>query len=54
MIQAAITARGGKLDVKLAPKVVNATDESQLDNVMEEAANENEEIDGDEAEEVYT
>lgn len=52
-IEAAITARGGKMDVKLAPKVVTATDESQLNKAMEEAARENEEVDGDEAEEVY-
>ncbi len=53
VIKAAITAHGGRLDVKLAPKVVTATDESQLNKAMEEAAKENEEIDGDEAEEVY-
>ncbi len=53
VIKAAITAHGGKLDVKLAPKVVTSTDESQLNKAMEEAAKENEEIDGDEAEDVY-
>jgi translation initiation factor 2 subunit 1 len=52
VIKAAITAHGGKLDVKLAPKVVTSTDESQLNKAMEEAAKENEEIDGDEAEDV--
>lgn len=48
-----ITASGGRMDVKLAPKIVTVFDESQLNKAMEEAARENEEVDGDEAEEVY-
>ena len=43
-----ITAKGGKLEVKLAPKAVSARDESELAAMMERLALENEEMDGDE------
>ena len=45
-----ILAKGGKIDVKMAPKAVSARDDAEIAAMMERLARENEEQDGDEAE----
>jgi len=47
-IKEVITAKGGKVEVKLAPKAVSDREESELQQMMEKLALENEEVDGDE------
>lgn len=42
-----ITAKGGKIDVKMAPKAVSVKEETELQDMMERLAMENEEVDGD-------
>jgi translation initiation factor 2 subunit 1 len=42
-----ITAKGGKIDVKMAPKAVSIREETELQAMMDRLALENEEIDGD-------
>jgi translation initiation factor 2 subunit 1 len=46
-----IIAKGGKLDVKMAPKAVSLKEETELQAMMDRLALENEEVDGDEPEE---
>jgi translation initiation factor 2 subunit 1 len=46
-IKAKITAKGGKIDVKMAPKAVSLKEETELQAMMERLALENEEVDGD-------
>ena len=43
-----ILAKGGKIDVKMAPKAVSQREETELAAMMERLAAENEEMDGDE------
>ena len=50
-IQSKIVAKGGKLDVKMAPKAVSLKEETELQAMMDRLALENEEVDGDEPEE---
>lgn len=51
VIEAKITEKGGKMDVKMAPKAVSLKEETELQAMMDRLALENEEIDGDEPEE---
>ncbi|KAL3942564.1 MAG: hypothetical protein SGBAC_003274 [Bacillariaceae sp.] len=46
-IKETITAKGGKIDVKMAPKAVSVKEETELQDMMERLAMENEEVDGD-------
>lgn len=46
-IKEKITAKGGKIDVKMAPKAVSIKEETELHEMMERLALENEEVDGD-------
>jgi len=46
-IRDVITAKGGKIDVKMAPKAVSVREETELQAMMDRLALENEEIDGD-------
>ena len=46
-IKESITAKGGKIDVKMAPKAVSVKEETELQDMMERLALENEEVDGD-------
>lgn len=46
-IKEKITAKGGKIDVKMAPKAVSVKEETELQDMMERLALENEEVDGD-------
>ena len=46
-IKEKITAKGGKIDVKMAPKAVSVKEETELQGMMERLALENEEVDGD-------
>jgi translation initiation factor 2 subunit 1 len=50
-IKEKITAHGGKIDVKMAPKAVSVKEETELQDMMERLALENEEVDGDAPEE---
>ena len=50
-IKETITAKGGKIDVKMAPKAVSVKEETELQDMMERLAMENEEVDGDAPEE---
>ena len=50
-IREVITAKGGKLDVKMAPKAVSDKEETELQAMMDRLALENEEVDGDAPEE---
>jgi translation initiation factor 2 subunit 1 len=50
-IRECITAKGGKMDVKMAPKAVSDKEENELQAMMERLALENEEVDGDAPEE---
>jgi translation initiation factor 2 subunit 1 len=43
-----IEAKGGKLEVRMAPKAVSQREESELEAMLERVALENEEQDGDE------
>ena len=47
IIRDRITAKGGKIDVKMAPKAVSIREETELQAMMDRLALENEEIDGD-------
>jgi len=51
VIREKITAKGGKIDVKMAPKAVSLKEENELQAMMERLAMENEEVDGDAPEE---
>mmetsp|Transcript_3832 Transcript_3832/g.6545 ORF Transcript_3832/g.6545 Transcript_3832/m.6545 type:complete len:94 (+) Transcript_3832:50-331(+) len=51
VIEQKITQKGGKLDVKMAPKAVSLKEETELQAMMDRLAIENEEVDGDEPEE---
>jgi translation initiation factor 2 subunit 1 len=46
-----ITEHGGRIDVKIAPRVTSQQDESALASLMEQLEMENREIDGDDADE---
>jgi translation initiation factor 2 subunit 1 len=50
-IQGVIIAKGGKIDVKMAPKAVSDKEENALQEMMDRLALENEEVDGDAPEE---
>ena len=47
VIREKISAKGGKIDVKMAPKAVSIKEETELAAMMERLALENEEVDGD-------
>jgi translation initiation factor 2 subunit 1 len=47
VIKDKVTAKGGKIDVKMAPKAVSIKEETELADMMERLAMENEEVDGD-------
>ena len=46
-IESTIQSKGGKLDVKMAPKAVSVKEEAELQAMMDRIAMENEEVDGD-------
>jgi len=46
-ISATIKAKGGSLDIKMAPKAVTLREESELQAMLERLAHEQEEVDGD-------
>jgi translation initiation factor 2 subunit 1 len=46
-IESTIKSKGGKLDVKMAPKAVSVKEEAELQAMMDRIAMENEEVDGD-------
>jgi len=46
-IKETITSKGGKMEVKMLPKVVGDREENELKAMMDRLALENEEIDGD-------
>jgi len=50
-IEECITGKGGKMEVKMAPKAVSIREETELQAMMDRLAAENEEVDGDEPEE---
>jgi translation initiation factor 2 subunit 1 len=50
-IQEVINKKGGKMDVKMAPKAVSLKEEKDLQAMMDRSAAENAEVDGDEPEE---
>jgi len=50
-IRETITQKGGKIDVKMAPKAVSDKEENELQAMMDRLALENEEVDGDAPEE---
>ena len=50
-IREIITGKGGKIDVKMAPKAVSDKEENALQEMMDRLALENEEVDGDAPEE---
>jgi len=50
VIKTTITAKGGKMEIKMAPKIVGDREENELKNLIERMALENEEVDGDEPE----
>lgn len=47
VIKEKITAKGGKIDIKMAPKAVSVKEETELQAMMDRLALENEEVDGD-------
>jgi len=47
VIQEKITAKGGKMDVKMEPRAVSLREETELQAMMDRLALENEELDGD-------
>jgi translation initiation factor 2 subunit 1 len=49
-IQESITAKGGKLEIKMAAKAVSVKEETELQAMMDRLAMENDEVDGDEPE----
>jgi len=51
VIQDRITAKGGKMDVKMEPRAVSVREETELQAMMDRLALENEEMDGDAPEE---
>lgn len=51
VIREKITAKGGKMDVKMAPRAVSLREETELQAMMDRLALENEQIDGDAPEE---
>jgi len=50
VIEERIASFGGTFNIQMAPKVVTATDEADLEKQMKKAADENEEVSGDEDE----
>lgn len=50
-IREVITRKGGKMDIKMAPKAVSDKEENELQAMMDRLALENEEVDGDAPEE---
>jgi translation initiation factor 2 subunit 1 len=50
-IEEKIVGKGGKIDVKMAPKAVSLKEETELQAMMDRLALENEEVDGDEPDE---
>lgn len=50
VIKTTITVKGGKMEIKMAPKIVGDREENELKNLIERMALENEEVDGDEPE----
>jgi translation initiation factor 2 subunit 1 len=50
VIEAEILSKGGKMEVKMAPKAVSIREETELQAMMDRLAAENEEVDGDEPE----
>jgi translation initiation factor 2 subunit 1 len=50
-IREKITQKGGKMDIKMAPKAVSVKEENELQAMMDRLALENEEVDGDAPEE---
>ena len=52
-IQEKITGKGGKIDVKLAPKAVSTKEETELQAMMDRLAMENMEVDDDDDDEEY-
>lgn len=51
IIKEKITGKGGKMDIKMAPKAVSLKEETELQAMMDRLALENEEVDGDAPEE---
>jgi len=51
VIQGIIVSKGGKIDIKMAPKAVSLKEETELQAMMDRLALENEEVDGDEPDE---
>lgn len=51
VIQEMITGKGGKIDIKMAPKAVLDKEENELQAMMDRLAMENAEVDGDAPEE---
>ena len=49
-IKSSITPKGGKMDVKLAPKAVSNKEETELQAMMDRLAMENMEVDDDDVE----
>ncbi|GMI28262.1 hypothetical protein TeGR_g11671 [Tetraparma gracilis] len=49
-IEEQILVKGGKMEVKMAPKAVSIREETELQAMMDRLAAENEEVDGDEPE----
>lgn len=47
VIRTTITEKGGKMDVKMAPRAVSLREETELQDMMDRLAMENEEVDGD-------
>lgn len=53
VIEERIVAKGGKMDVKMAPKAVSLKEETELQAMMERITRENIEVDGDAPEDEY-
>ena len=53
VIEGKIIAKGGKMDVKMAPKAVSLKEETELQAMMERIARENIDVDGDAPEDEY-
>mmetsp|Transcript_12770 Transcript_12770/g.23951 ORF Transcript_12770/g.23951 Transcript_12770/m.23951 type:complete len:345 (+) Transcript_12770:168-1202(+) len=50
VIKESIVSKGGKLEIKMAPKAVSVKEETELQAMMDRLAMENDEVDGDEPE----
>ena len=50
-IKSCILSKGGKMEIKMSAKAVSAKEESELQQMMDRLAAENEEVDGDDDEE---